>query len=144
MMTTGRDAAGTVCANVQLRSTDGTPMVSSPLPDVNAGPVSAHGGGGGSGTGALASASADFGEVHLDGSAFFPATQNPVKAEGFAFASFTDALIVTKTVNATFTESADGVFVESDAGFARGGLMLRERTGPRASLWWTLLTTSWV
>jgi hypothetical protein len=118
-------SAGTVCANVQLRATDGTPMVSSPLPDVNAGPVSAHGGVGGVGTGALASASADFGEVHLDGSAFFPATQNPVQAEGFAFASFTDELIVAKNADATFTESADGVFIGGDTGFASGGFELR-------------------
>ena len=118
-------AAGTVCANVQLRSSDGTPMVSAPLPDVNKGPVSAHGGVGGSDKGALASASGDIGEVHLDGSAFFGITQNPVQAEGFAFASFTDALIETKTATVTFTESADGVFVGSDAGFASGGLELR-------------------
>jgi PEP-CTERM motif len=114
------DAAGTVCANVQLRSSDGTPMVSSPLPDVNPGPVSASGGVGGSAKGALAAASGDFGEVHLDGSAFFGVTENPVQAEGFAFASFTDGLIVTKTANATFTESADGVFLN-----AMGGLELR-------------------
>lgn len=113
-------AAGTVCANVQLRSTDGTPMVSAPLPDVSAGPVSALGSVGGSDKGASASASADFGEVHLDGSAFFGVTQNPVKAEGWAFASFTDALIETKSANATFTESADGVFENG-----RGGLELR-------------------
>ncbi|MGC9958933.1 PEP-CTERM sorting domain-containing protein [Roseiarcus sp.] len=112
-------AAGTVCANVQLRSTDGTPMVSSPLPDVNAGPVSALGSVGGVDKGASASASADFGEVHLDGSAFFGVTENPVKAEGFAFASFTDELFVAKTGNATFTEAADGVFVNGT-----GGLML--------------------
>ena len=41
-------------------------------------------------------------------------------AEGWAFASFTDELIVAKTANATFTESADGVFVNG-----RGGLELR-------------------
>ena len=95
-------------------------MVSAPLPDVSAGPVSALGSVGGSDKGASASASADFGEVHLDGSAFFGVTQNPVQAEGFAFASFTDALIVAKTANATFTESADGVFENG-----RGGLELR-------------------
>jgi hypothetical protein len=119
------DAAGTVCANVQLRATGGTPMVSAPLPDVNKGPVSASGGVGGSGTGAFAAASGDIGEVHLQGSAFFPMTQNPVQAEGFAFASFTDGLIETTTVTATFTESADGVFVGGDMGFASGGLELR-------------------
>jgi hypothetical protein len=113
-------AAGTVCANVQLRSSNGTPMVSAPLPAVNAGPVSALGSVGGSDKGASASASADFGEVHLDGSAFFGVTENPVQAEGFAFASFTDALFVAKTGNATFTESADGVFENG-----RGGLELR-------------------
>ena len=55
-------------------------MVSAPLPDVSAGPVSALGSVGGSDKGASASASADFGEVHLDGSAFFGVTQNPVLA----------------------------------------------------------------
>ncbi len=111
-------AAGTVCANVQLRATNGTPMVSSPLPDVNAGPASASGGVGGSGTSALATASADFGEVHLNGSASFGVTQNPVEAEGFAFASFTDGLIADKTVDATYTFSADGVFVNGSGGLA--------------------------
>ena len=118
-------AAGSVCANVQLRSTDGTPMVTAPLPDVNKGPVSASGGVGGTGTGAFASASGDIGEVHLKGSAFFPITQNPVQAEGFAFASFTDGLMEAKDATVTFTESADGSFVGGDAGFASGGLELR-------------------
>ena len=105
---------------MQLRSSDGTPVVSSPLPDVSAGPVSASGSVGGGDTGAQAAASGDFGEVHLNGSAFFGVTQNPVKAEGWAFVSFTDALIETKSVTATFTKSADGVFENG-----MGGLELR-------------------
>ena len=113
-------SAGTVCANVQVRSTDGTPMVSAPLPDVNKGAVSASGSVGGGDKGALAAASGDFGEVHLNGSAFFGVTRNPVQAEGWAFVSFTDELTEAKDATVTFTESADGVFLN-----ASGGLELR-------------------
>ena len=87
------------------------------MPAVSRGAISVSGGVGGVGTGALAAAAGDFGEVHLSGSSFYSATNQVETAVGDAYVSYTDELFVTKSVTATFTASADGVFSNASGSF---------------------------
>ncbi len=96
-------------------------MVSSPLPDVSAGPVSAIG------TSAEVARAASpphrqtSAKSIWTGSAFFPASENPIYAEGWAFAKLYRRIVRDQDRKRHFHRIADGVFEN-----ARGGLELRE------------------
>jgi hypothetical protein len=107
--------AGTVCADVDVRASSGTPVITPPAPQITDSSASVVGSVGGTGVGASASASVGFGEAHLYGNAFYSASNNFVVAVGDAFASFTDELTVgASDVTATFTSTLEGTFVEGD------------------------------
>ena len=106
---------GTVCADVDVHATGGTPLITPTSPQITGSSATVSGLVGGTGAGASASASVGFGEAHLYGNAFYSASNLFVSTLGDAFASFTDELTVgASDVTATFTSTLEGTFIGGD------------------------------
>ncbi len=103
---------GTVCADVDVHATGGTPLITPTSPQITGSSATVSGLVGGTGAGASASASVGFGEAHLYGNAFYSASNLFVSTLGDAFASFTDELTVgASDVTATVTSTLEGTFI---------------------------------